>query len=147
MLILPSHHWTDCKKRFADMRHTCPKKIKSPVERVAFGGVPEPGSSVSEAPEEADVGPVGDPTRQRDRMVEQDGGPVEEPVEPHRPLNPQREHVRGGGAPPSEHDHHHIVPASKRRGEIGWAFAKTNSTVLSMRLADPRTCRACRISW
>lgn len=124
MLILPSHHWTDCKNRFADMRHTS-KKIKSPVERVAFGGVPKPGSSVSEAPQEADVGPVGDPARQRDSLVEQDGGLVEEPVEPHRPLNPQREHVRGGGAPASEHDHHHIVPASKRE-ETGRAFTKTN---------------------
>lgn len=88
------------------------------MERVVFGGVPKPGGSVSEAPQEADVGPVSDPTRQRDSLVEQDRGLMEEPVELHRPLNPQREHVRGGGGPASEHDHHHIVPASKRE-EIG----------------------------
>lgn len=100
------------------------KKSSPPVEGVLFGGVPRPGGSVSEAPQEADVGSSSDPTPQRDTLVEQDGGLMEEPVELHRPLNPQREHVRGGGGAASEHDHHHVVPAAKRE-ERGQAFTKT----------------------
>lgn len=78
-----------------------------------FSGIPRPRRSVSKAPQEADVGPISDPTRQHGSLVKQDRGRMEEPVELHCLLNMQREYIRGGGGLASEHDHHHIIPESK----------------------------------
>lgn len=84
-----------------------------------FGAVSGPGRSVSEAPQEADVGAGSDPTSQRDSSVEQHGRPMEQPVELHRSLKQQREHVRGDGGPAPRHDHNDVIPASKKK-ETSW---------------------------
>lgn len=84
-----------------------------------FGAVSRLGRSVSKAPQEADVGTGSDPTGQHDSLVEQHGWLMEQPVELHRSLKQQREHVRGEGGPAPKHDHNNIIPASKRK-ETFW---------------------------
>lgn len=93
--------------------------INSLVEGVVFGAVSRPGRSVSKAPQEADVGAGSDPTSQRNSLVEQHGRLMEQPVELHRSLKQQREHVGGEGGPAPKHDHNNIIPASKTK-KMSW---------------------------
>lgn len=62
-----------------------------------FSALSEPGRSVSEAPQEGDIGPRVDPAAQCHGLVQQDGRLVEQPVELDSCLDDQQEHVGGDG--------------------------------------------------
>lgn len=74
----------------------------------------QPGTSVSKAPQEAEVGPGIDPTTQHRRLVQQDRRQVEQPVELHRSLDDQWEHIGGERGAASRHDHNYIIPVSRK---------------------------------
>lgn len=69
------------------------------MEDVLLCALSQPGGSVSKAPQEGDVSAHIDPAAHRHRLVLQDRRPVEQPVELHRSLDYQREHIGGEGGP------------------------------------------------
>lgn len=124
------------------------------MECMVFSGIPRPWRSISKAPLEVDVGPISDPTRQHNSLINQDRGLIEEPVKLHCLLNTQWEHIWGQGGLATEHDYHHIVPESETE-ETGWASTKMNKnwakkkknpSILNVSCSSC-TCRACWIFW
>lgn len=90
----------------------------SPVEDVLLCALSQSGWSVSEAPQEANVGPHVDPTTHCRHLVLQDRRLVHQTVELHCSLDHQRERIGGEGGPAAWHDCNYIIPAVKRKGEV-----------------------------
>lgn len=100
----------------------------SPVVDMLLRALSRPRRTISEAPQEADICPRSEPAGQRGRLVLQHRGPVQQPVEPHRPLDDQWEHSGGeGGLASPPQDHEHIITTYKREKEGQKAFKHLNA--------------------
>lgn len=84
------------------------------MEQVLLCAPAQPGGSVSEAPEEGQVGPHIDPAAHHHGLVLQNRGLVDQPVELHRSLDLQGEHLRGHGCLTFRHDHEHLKPKKRQ---------------------------------
>lgn len=80
------------------------------------GALSGPAGSISEAPHEGEVGPRVDPAAHRDRLVRQDRGLVDQPVQLHGCLDQDR--VRMGGEDrltPGRHDNDIVTTPRQSR--------------------------------